>query len=69
MFEDFLSFQLADLMDHASVDAFWSKPGALSSLVIGINQSRGILLIRPIESNLIIILCCCACLLSIDGLS
>jgi len=39
MFEDFLSFQLADLMDHSmerrhlfSLEACWSEPRALSSL-------------------------------------
>jgi hypothetical protein len=38
MFEDFLSFQLADLMDHSmerrhlfGVEACWSEPRALSS--------------------------------------
>lgn len=49
MFEDFLSIQLADLMDHSmerrhlfSVDACWSEPIALSSLPKRINQSQGI---------------------------
>jgi hypothetical protein len=42
MFKDFLSFQLADLMDHSMERRHLTEPRALSSLPIRINQSQGI---------------------------